>query len=140
MLIRISHRSYRAYSYGKLIPITDLCLFGTPVRVTELILGFRILHGAYYRISDREIPVGITEHFSCTKLPVGTTEQIHYTEVPIGTSGLILILSIREYPWVLQRFIRYKSTRRYYRTDTEVHSYLYCYSLFSVLSYVCLTT
>ena len=140
MFIRDSRRSYRTYPYSKLIPITDLCLFGTPVGGTELILGFRILYRAYSRISDREIPVGITEHFSCTKVPVGTTEQIHYTEVPIGTTGLILILSIREYPWVLQRFIRYKSTRRYYRTDTEVHSDLYSYSLFSVLSYVCLTT
>ena len=120
--------------------ITGLYLFGTPIGVTELILGFLILYGAYSRISDREIPVGITEHFSCKKVSVGTTEQIHYTEVAVGTTGLILILSIREYPWVLQRFIRYRSTRRYYRTDTEVHSDLYSYSLFSVLSYVCLTT
>ena len=97
MLIRISHRSYKAYSYAELILITDLCLFGTPVGVTELILGFRILYGAYSRISDREIPVGITEHFSCTKVLVGTTEHIHYTEVPVGTTGLLLILSIREY-------------------------------------------
>ena len=140
MFILDSRRSYKTYPYSELILITDLCLFGTPVGVTELILGFLILYGAYSRISDREIPVGITEHFSCTKVPVGTTEQIHYTEVPVGTTGLILILSIREYPWVLQRFIRYRSTRKYYRTDTEVHSDLYSYSLFSVLSYVCLTT
>ena len=81
-----------------LMLITGLCLFGSPIGVTELILGFLILYGAYSRISDREIPVGIIEHFSCTKVPVGTTEQIHYTEVPVGTTGLILILSIREYP------------------------------------------
>ena len=30
--------SYRAYSYAELILITDLCSFGTPVEVTELIL------------------------------------------------------------------------------------------------------
>ena len=30
--------SYRAYSYAELILITDLCLFGTLVGVTELIL------------------------------------------------------------------------------------------------------
>ena len=78
MFIRDSRRSYRTYPYSELIPITDLCLFGTPVGVTELIpitnlclfgtpvgvteifLGFRILYGAYSRISDREIPVGIT--------------------------------------------------------------------------------
>ena len=98
MLIRIFHRSYKVYSYTELILITDLCLFGTPVGVTELILGFLILYGAYSCISAREIPVGITEHFSCTKVPVGTTEHIHYTKVPVGTTGLILILSIREYP------------------------------------------
>ena len=38
MLIRISRRCYRAYSYAELMLITDLCLFGTPVGVTELIL------------------------------------------------------------------------------------------------------
>ena len=37
MLVRDSHRSYRAYSYAELILITDLCSFGTPVGVTELI-------------------------------------------------------------------------------------------------------
>ena len=38
MLIRISLRSYRAYSYSELMLITDLCLFGSPVGVIELIL------------------------------------------------------------------------------------------------------
>ena len=89
--------------------ITGLCLFGTPVGGTELILGFRILYRAYSRISDREIPVGITEHFSCTKVPVGTTEQIHYMEVPVCTTGLMLILHN------LYLFYRYESTRRYNR-------------------------
>ena len=72
MFIPDSRRSYRTYPYSEIILITDLCLFGTPVGVTELILGFMILYGAYSRISDRKIPVGITEHFSCTKVPVGT--------------------------------------------------------------------
>ena len=89
--------------------ITSLCLFGTLIGDTELILGFRILYGAYSRISDKEIPVGITKHFSCTKVPVGTTEQIHYTEVPVGTTGLMLILQN------LYLFYRYESTRMYYR-------------------------
>ena len=43
-----------------LMLIIGLCLFETPVGGTELILGFRILYGAYSRISDREILVGIT--------------------------------------------------------------------------------
>ena len=46
-------------------------------------------------------------------------------------------------------YFGYRSTRRYYRTDTEVpvgtfeslpYSFLYSYSLFRVLSYNCLTT
>ena len=38
ILIRISRRSYRVSSYAELILITDVCSFGTPVGVTELIL------------------------------------------------------------------------------------------------------
>ena len=51
----------------------------------------------YYCISDTEVPIGTTEHFTGTKVPVGATEQIPYTEVLVGTTGLILILRIREY-------------------------------------------
>ena len=81
--------------------ITGLCSYGTPVGVTELILILQILYWyyiTYYFISDTEVPVGTTEHFTGTKVPVGATEQIHYTEVLVGTTGLILTLSIREYP------------------------------------------
>ena len=49
-------------------------------------------------------------------MPVGTIELILYftdTRVLVGTTELILILLIREYPWVLQRLIRYRSTHRY---------------------------
>ena len=93
-----------------LMLITGLCLFGTPVGVTELILGFLILYGAYSRILDRKIPIGITEYFlvqsTCryyrtyslyrgtrryywtytyfidTGVPVGTTEIYHIQEYP----------------------------------------------------------
>ena len=44
MFIRDSRRSYRTYSYPELILITNLCLFGTPVGVTELILKLRSSH------------------------------------------------------------------------------------------------
>ena len=37
-------------------------------------------------------------------------------------------------------FLCFGGTRRYYRTNTEVHSDLYFYSLFRVLSNICLTT
>ena len=39
----------------------------------------------------------------------------------MGTIELILVLLIREYPWVLQNlylFYRYEGTRGYYRTYT----------------------
>ena len=47
--IRDSHRSYRTYTYSALILIqnlylTDLCLFRTPVGVTELMLMLRSLN------------------------------------------------------------------------------------------------
>ena len=69
--------------------------------LTEHILILRILYWCYrtyYCISDIEVPVGTTEHFNGTKVPVGATEQIPYTEVLVGTTGLILTLSMREYP------------------------------------------
>ena len=80
MFIQDSRRSYRTYTYS-----------------TEHSLVLQILYGAYSRISDTEVPVGTTEHFTGTKVPLGTTEQIPYTEVLVGTTGLILILRIRKY-------------------------------------------
>ena len=78
--IRDSHRSYRTYPYSALILIqnlylTDLCLFRTPVGVTELMLMLRSLNlfggtRRYHR-----------DHGTCT-----------------GIAELILTLSIREYP------------------------------------------
>ena len=49
--------------------------------------------------------------------------------------GTTEIYQIQEYPKVPQKLIRYMSTLRYYRTDIEVYSDLYSYSLFRVLSY-----
>ena len=104
-------------------------------------------------ISNNKQIIGLNHNhiqsYTCSEVPVGTTglililQNLTYftdTRVPVGTIELILILLIQEYPWVLQNLIRYRSTCRYYRTDTEVHSDLYSYSLFSVLSYVCMTT
>ena len=44
MFIQDSRRSYRTYSYTRLILITDLISVGTPVGVTELILILLSLH------------------------------------------------------------------------------------------------
>ena len=38
ILVRISRRSLRVSSYAELMLITYLCLFGTPVGATDLIL------------------------------------------------------------------------------------------------------
>ena len=95
--------SYRVSSYAELILITDVCSFGTPVGVTELILIFRILflyYGAY----------------TCTKVLVGAT-HIHYTEVPVGTTENLLV---QKYPQVLQN--KYRGTRRYIRIFTIFNS------------------
>ena len=89
--------------------------FGSYTFITEHILVLRILYlhyRAYSCISDTEVPVGTTEHFTCTKVPIGTTEQIHHTEVLVGTTRLILILQN------LYLFYRYGSTRRYYKDFT----------------------
>ena len=90
--------------------------------ITELILILRILFlyfGSYTCLTNMGIPVGTTGLILILQNYTYFTD----TGVPIGTTGLILILLIREYPWVLQNLIRYRSTRRYYKTDTEVDEY-----------------
>ena len=105
MCIQDSRRSYRTYASA-----TEFNLFGgtrryhrdygTHTGISEHILVLQNLYWyyrTYYCISDTEVPVGTTEHFTGTKVPVGATEQIPYTEVLVSTTGLILILRIREY-------------------------------------------
>ena len=157
----VLQRYYRSYTgSAELILVLQILFlyFGSYTCISDLILVLRILYlyygfytclkdfilvlrslffscRSYTCISDKEVPVGTTEHFTCTKVLVGTT-QIYYTEVPVGTTGLILILQN------LYLFFRYESTHGYYKdySDTGVHSDLYSCSLFSVLSYVYLTT
>ena len=60
-------------------PEVLLRYYGTYFGIVELILVLRILYlyyGAYSCISDTEVPVGTTKHFTYTKLPIGTIEQI----------------------------------------------------------------
>ena len=143
--------------------------YGSYTCVTELILGFRILYlyyGAYpctsnlirslfsyfgyggtYRYYRIFYLYKSTRRYYRTYSLYRGTRRYYWTYtyfsdtgVPVGTTELMLILLIREYPWVLHKLIRYRSTRRYYRIDTEVHSDLYSYFLFRVLSYNCLTT
>ena len=84
MCIQDSRRSYRTYAM-------EFNLFGGTRR-------YHRYYGTYTGISDTEVPVGTLEHFTGTKVPIGTIEQIPYTEVLVCTTGLILTLSIQEYP------------------------------------------
>ena len=85
-----------------------------------------------YQISCRSYKASM-----CTEVPLGTTEirlvlrnlYLYYGAYSCSSDSyscildLILLLQslyIRKYPQVLQRFYLYKSTCRYYRTDTEV--------------------
>ena len=128
--------SYRAYTY-----LTDLILvlqnldmyFRSYTCLIERILIFRIFflcEGT--RRYDKSEHIRIISHARSDQTYADTFQiwtlvhsryrsQIHYTEVAVGTTGLMLILQIREYPWVLQNlylFYRYGSTRRYYWTYT----------------------
>ena len=132
--------------------------------ITELIFVLQNLYLSYRAnscISDTEVPVGTTEHFTGTKVPIGTTEQIHYTEVPVGTTGLILILvfwifylSYRAYTCtsdLIQSLFWYKSTRRYYTDSlyggTRRYHWTYTYltdtrvpvGITGLISYTCFT-
>ena len=88
MLIRISRRSFRAYSYTK-VPVgtTQIHYTEVPVGTTGLILILQNLY-LFYRYESTRGYYRTYTYFIDTRVPVGTTE-------------LILILLIQEYPWVL---------------------------------------
>ena len=64
---------FRSYMY-----ITELILVLRNLYLcTGLILVLQILYLCYQTdscISDKEVPVGTIEYFTCTKVPVGTPE------------------------------------------------------------------
>ena len=119
MFIRDSHRSYRTYAYAELTLITDLCSFGTPVGVTELILRSLNLFGGtrrYHREStERKLVLqnlflyGSTRKYYLFKCPKRRTlviiSNLSYNRmgVPVGNTEFILIRSL------------YGDTRMYYR-------------------------
>ena len=88
---------------------------------------------AYTYFTDTRVPIGTTEliqiqDLSNTGVPVGTTEQIRYGQ------NLIKYRSTRRYYRTDQiqnrtysdtGLIRYRSTRRYYRTYTETELIIY---------------
>ena len=100
MFIRDSRRSYRTYSYAELILITDLCAFGTPVGVTELMLMLRSL-------TYSEVPVGTTE--ITERILVFRSTYLSYRTICIqdlflsyrsytGITELIIVFRIQKYP------------------------------------------
>ena len=131
MFIRDSRRSYRAYSYAELILITDLCSFGTPVGVTELILmqNFLFLCRTYtynqlmfirdsrrsYRAFSYAELILITDLCS-----FGTPVGVYRTYAYRGTLRLYKTYTyIIGFILILWRLHMFGGTRRYYRDITE---------------------
>ena len=97
MFIQDSRRSYRTYTY------TDVCLFRTPVRVTELIL---IRTYPYNRLM-------------CIQDSRRSYETYSYlTDLILVLQNLLLYFEYRSTRRYYRTFYWYKSTRRYYRTDS----------------------
>ena len=133
VLVQISRRSYITYAYTELILITDLCSFGTPVGVTELIL-MQNLYLSYGVYTCSRVPVGIIEIterildllnlilYRSTCKYYGTytdlTEHIlvlqnldMYFKSCTCLTELILILPLREYPWYYGTYTYVTETR-----------------------------
>ena len=76
MLIWISRRSFRAYSYTKVpVDTTQIHYTEVPIGTTRLILILQDLYLFYRHGSTRGYYRTYT-YFTDTRLPVGTTEQI----------------------------------------------------------------
>ena len=118
MFIRDSRRSYRTYTYTELILITYLCPFGTPVGVTELvlILLFRGTRRYHRDITERILVLrnlflyGSTRKYYLFKCPKRRTlvliSNLSYTHTGVPVGTTEFILI-----WSL-----YRDTRRYYIT------------------------
>ena len=96
MFIRDSRRSYGTYAYAELTLITDLCSFGTPVGVTELMLML------------------------WSSNLFGGTHRYHResTERKLVLRNLFLYFGYGSTCRYYITFYLCKSTRRYYRTDS----------------------
>ena len=78
MFVQDSRRSYRTYRYSELILKTDLCLFRTPVGVTELIViqnlylkQTYVYSGLSLELQNLFLKYGV---YTCSEIPVGITE------------------------------------------------------------------
>ena len=92
------YKTYTGTSYLILVLQNLFLSYGSYTCFTEHVLVFQILY-LYYRtctcILDKEVPVGTTEHFTCTKVPVGTPEQIQrYQNMCRGTRRYFQIFTI----------------------------------------------
>ena len=82
MLIRISRRSFRAYSHTK-VPVgtTQIHYMEVPVGTTGLILILQNLY-LFYRYKSTRRYYRTYTYFSDTGVPVGTTEINQIQEYP----------------------------------------------------------
>ena len=110
-----------SWSYGTYTCITEFILvfqilswyYRTYTCISDLIHVLQNLYLSYISYSCAKVTVGtrrrnksgsyhIQGHIRLLQIQTLVfrryRSQIHYTEVPVGTTGLILILSIREYP------------------------------------------
>ena len=95
MLIQISRRSFRAYSYTK-VPVgtTQIHYTEVPVGTTGLILILQDLYLFYRYGSTRRY----YRDFTCTKVSVGTTEQIQgYIQIFTFILYLVSIICLSDY-------------------------------------------
>ena len=78
MFVQDSRRSYRTYRYSELILKTDLCLFRTPVGVTELIVIQNLYLKQTYVYSGLSLELQNLflkyRVYTCSEIPVGITE------------------------------------------------------------------
>ena len=116
--------SYRSYSYAELMLIPNLCGFGTPVGVTELRLllqSLNLFEGTRRYHRDYGTYTGISEHILVLRNLYCSYETYTYL------TDLILVLQN------LLLYFRYRSTRRYYITDSlygGTRRYHWTYSYF----------
>ena len=118
-LVRISRRSYRSYSYAELMLIPNLCLFKTPVEVTELIL----IQNLYLTdLCLSRTPVGVTE-LILNKLMFIQDSRRSYRTYTYNRRTFIQdsrrsyrVYSNTGVPLGTTELMKYESTRRYYKT------------------------
>ena len=113
----ISHIYIHSFSCNK-FKLVQISLYGTELMLITILYLLR--NYSYGRLILIQILFLFRFLVCCTKLihVLILISSLYLFRSPIGVTELMLILLIREYSWVLQNLIRYRSTHRYYRTYT----------------------